>query len=136
MIYQVAADIVLVAHLAFILFAVLGSLLVVRHPSLLLIHLPAMAWAAWIEFNGGPCPLTPLENWLRHQAGTKGYTGGFIEHYVELLIYPPGLTRKVQVLLGTAVLIINCCLYALVALRYRRYRRLMSPGKKSDGDEK
>ncbi len=114
---------VLVLHLAFILFAVLGSLLVLWRRYLLLFHLPAMIWAAWIEFRGGLCPLTPLENWLRRQGGIAGYQGGFIEHYGELLLYPPGLTRTTQMILGAAVLIINCSLYGLILFHIWRNTR-------------
>ena len=111
MLYQVAADLVLVLHLAFVFFAILGSLLVFWRRYLCLLHLPALIWAVWIEFRGSVCPLTPLENWLHRQGGIAGYQGGFIEHYIELLLYPPGLTRITQVILGVTVLIINCGLY-------------------------
>jgi len=123
MVYQIAADMVLVLHLVFVLFAVLGSLLVLWRRYLLWLHLPAMIWAAWIEFRGGLCPLTPLENWLRRQGGIAGYGGGFIEHYVETLLYPPGLTRTTQMVLGAAVLIINCGLYGLLLFRVWRATR-------------
>ncbi len=120
MVYQIAADTVVVLHLVFVLFAVLGSLLILWRRYLLWLHLPAMIWAAWIEFRGGLCPLTPLENWLRRQGGMAGYQGGFIEHYVEPLLYPPGLTRTTQLILGAAVLIINCGLYGLLLFRVWR----------------
>ncbi len=123
MVYQIAADTVVVLHLVFVLFAVLGSLLVFWRRYLLWLHLPAMIWAAWIEFRGGLCPLTPLENWLRRQGGMAGYQGGFIEHYVEPLLYPPGLTRTTQVVLGAVVLIINCGLYGLLLFRIWRNGR-------------
>lgn len=123
MVYQIAADIVIVLHLMFVFFAVLGSLLVLWRRHLLWFHLPAMIWAAWIEFRGGICPLTPLENWLRLQGGIAGYRGSFIEHYVETLLYPPGLTRTTQVVLGTSVLIINCGLYGLLLFRIWRATR-------------
>jgi hypothetical protein len=123
MVYQIAANMVLVLHLMFVLFAVLGSLLVLRWRYLFPFHLPAIIWAAWIEFRGGLCPLTPLENWLRRQGGISGYQGGFIEHYVGLLLYPPGLTRNTQLVLGAAVLIINCGLYGLLLFRVWRATR-------------
>ncbi len=123
MVYQIAADTVVVLHLVFVLFAILGSLLVLWRGYLLWFHLPAMIWAAWIEFRGGLCPLTPLENWLRRQGGMAGYQGGFIEHYVEPLLYPPGLTRTTQVVLGAIVLIIDCGLYGLLLFRIWRASR-------------
>lgn len=123
MVYKIAADMVLVLHLVFVLFAVLGSLLVLWRRYLLWLHLPAMIWAAWIEFRGGLCPLTPLENWLRRQGGIASYQGSFIEHYVEPLLYPLGLTRTTQMVLGAAVLIINCGLYGLLLFRIWRATR-------------
>jgi len=123
MVFKIAADMVLVLHLMFVFFAVLGSLLVLWRRYLLWLHLPAMIWAVWIEFRGGLCPLTPLENWLRRQGGVAGYQGSFIEHYVEPLLYPPGLTRSTQVVLGAAVLIINCGLYGLLLFRVWRATR-------------
>ena len=112
MTYRILADAVLVLHFAFIAFALLGGLLVVRWPRLAWVHLPAAAWAAGIAFFGGICPLTPLENRLRVAGGETGYEGGFIEHQLEALIYPDWLTREIQVALGAVVLAINIFAYA------------------------
>ena len=92
--YRLLADAVLIVHLAFIAFVVLGGLLVLRWPRIAWLHLPAVAWGAWIEFSGGICPLTPLEVGLRARGGEAAYSGGFIEHYVTGLIYPEGLDRS------------------------------------------
>lgn len=115
------ADAVLVLHLAFILFVVLGGFLVLRYPRLAWLHLPAVAWGALVEFAGFTCPLTPLENWLRVRGGEGGYTGGFIQHYLVPLVYPGGLTRNAQVLLGALVIGINAVVY-LALWRRRRAR--------------
>ena len=111
MLYLALADAVLVLHLAFILFVVLGGLLVLWRRWLVWLHLPAVAWGILIEFAGWICPLTPLENWLRMQGGERGYSGGFINHYLASLIYPEGLTRELQWLLGALVLAINAIVY-------------------------
>ncbi len=103
---------VLVLHLAFIAFALLGGLLVVRWPRLAWLHLPAAAWAAGIAFFGGICPLTPLENRLRAAGGEAVYDGGFIERQLEALIYPDWLTREIQIALGAIVLGVNLFAYA------------------------
>ena len=108
------ADAVLVLHLLFILFVVFGALLVHRHPRLLWLHLPALAWGVFIEFSGGICPLTPLENGLRTRAGEGSYAGGFIEYYLVSLIYPDGLTREIQMGLGVGVMVVNLLAYALL----------------------
>ena len=115
--YRALADLVLVVHLAFVLFVVLGGLLVLRWPKLAWLHLPAAGWGALIEFAGWICPLTPLEQRLRVLAGQSGYQGGFIEHYVTSWLYPAGLTRTVQLVLGVAVIAINLAVYARLLRR-------------------
>lgn len=116
------ADAVLVFHGLFIVWAALGSLAVWRWPRLALLHLPALAWAVWIETSGGICPLTPLENSLRRAAGQAGYSGGFIDHYVGGLIYPDGLTRQAQWLVAGVLLAINVVAYTMIVVRARRAR--------------
>jgi len=114
MFYAAAAALVLLAHLAFVLFVVCGAFLVLRRPRLAWLHLPAAAWGVTIELSGRGCPLTTLENLLRLRAGLAGYSGGFVEHYVVWLLYPGGLTRGVQFVLAGIVLIVNLVLYAFV----------------------
>ena len=116
-----AADVVLVVHLAFVLFVVLGGLLVLRWPRVAWVHVPVALYGAAIEFIGFICPLTPLEVWLRRRGGEAGYSGGFIEHYITAALYPTGLTREVQLALGAVVLVLNGIVYA-VWLRRRRRR--------------
>ncbi len=94
--YRIAADLVVAVHLLFISFVVGGAFLAWRWPRIIWAHLPAMVYGALVEFTGFTCPLTPLENYLRHRAGDAGYRGGFIAHYLVAVIYPPGLTRGMQ----------------------------------------
>jgi hypothetical protein len=101
-------------HLGFIIFVVIGGFLVVKWRWLLFLHLPAAVWGALIEFQGRLCPLTPLEQRLRQAAGEKGYSGGFIEHYVLPVIYPEALTVDIQMALGGFVIFINLIAYAWV----------------------
>jgi hypothetical protein len=122
MIYRLLADAVVLLHLAFVFFVFLGGLLVLRRPRLLWVHLPAVAWGAWVEFTGRVCPLTPLENWLRRRGGGPGYASDFIEHYIEPILYPPSLTVKAQWVLGAVVVAANVIVY-LAVLRRRRARR-------------
>lgn len=114
MTYLVLADAVLLLHLAYILFVVLGGLLVLWRRGLAWLHLPAVAWGALIEFAGWICPLTPLEQRLLSLGGEKAYGGDFIGHYILELIYPDGLTRGAQLLLGALVLAINAAIYLRV----------------------
>ena len=117
--YGLLADLVLLAHAGFVAFVVLGGLLVLRWPRLAWLHLPAVAWGAGIEFAGAICPLTPLEIQLRSLAGQQGYAGGFVEHYVFALLYPEGLTRNVQLVLGALVVVMNALVYAILWRRHR-----------------
>ena len=98
MIYLVLAHVVILAHLAFIIFVLLGGFLVFRQRWWALLHIPVFLWGAMISFGGWICPLTPLENWLRVKGGELGYHGGFIEHYLLPIIYPRNLTREYRLL--------------------------------------
>lgn len=122
MLWRMLADAVVLLHLAFILFVLLGALLCLKWPRLAWLHVPAFLWGALIEFQGWICPLTPLENALRRRAGAQGYETGFIEHYIVPLIYPPGLTRTHQIILGIAVLAVNSAVYGAVLYRLRNPR--------------
>ena len=122
MIYRALADLVLVLHLCFVLFVIFGGLFALRWPDVAWIHLPVAAYGALIEFVGFVCPLTPLENMLRHRGGEAGYGGGFIDHYITAAIYPEGLTRSAQFALGTAVLVGNGVVYLIWWRRRRRAR--------------
>jgi len=121
--YRLLADLVLILHATFVAFVMLGALLVLRWPRVAWVHVPVALWGAGIEFLGGICPLTPLENHWRQLAGELGYPGGFVEHYVVAVLYPDGLTRRVQVVLGVLVLAVNVSIYAwaLWRLRSRRF---------------
>jgi hypothetical protein len=117
---SLAADAVLVLHLAFILFAVFGGVLVLWYPKIAWLHLPALTWAVWIAATHGICPLTPLENSLRRVAGEAGYSGTFIDHYVMPLIYPTGLTPTHQTWIAIVLAASNALLYGWALLKALR----------------
>jgi hypothetical protein len=94
-----------------------------RWPRLAFLHVPAAIWGAWIEFTGGICPLTPLENALRARAGEAGYSGGFIEHYILPVLYPSALTRTVQVVLGAMVVAVNLFVYVYLVRKTKARTR-------------
>lgn len=119
MIYRALADLILALHLVFVLLVVLGGLLVLEWPRFAWLHIPAAIWGVLIEFTGWICPLTPLENSLRARGGEAGYSGGFIEHYIQPLLYPAGLTRSTQVVLGSVVLLLNLTTYGIALSRMR-----------------
>jgi hypothetical protein len=112
MVYHALSNLILIVHLAFVLFVVLGGLLVLKWRGLAWVHAPAFLWAALIEFAGWVCPLTPLENWLRLQGGALPYRTTFMEHYLLPLLYPATLTRNLQIFLGLLVLGINLGFYS------------------------
>jgi hypothetical protein len=126
LIYRALADLVLVVHLAFVLFVVLGGLLVLKWPRLAWLHVPAAVWGVLIEYKGWICPLTPLENSFRARGGGAGYSGGFIEHYIQPLLYPAGLTRGTQIVLGSLALLVNLTAYGVVIARRSRSGRELS----------
>jgi Protein of Unknown function (DUF2784) len=116
----VGADVIVALHFAFVAFVVLGGLLALRWPRVIWLHIPAVIWGAVIEFTGWICPLTPLENRLRRASGETGYQGDFIAHYILPVLYPNGLTRTDQLVLGGVALAINVVIYTFVAVRRRR----------------
>ena len=120
MVYHVLADLVLMVHFAFVLFAVLGGFLVLKWRSLAWIHVPVFLWATLIELTGWVCPLTPLENWLREKGGGLVYRSDFIEHYILRLLYPATLTRSLQIFLGLLALSFNLGLYGWILWRTAR----------------
>jgi len=114
MLKSYAADSVVLIHFGFILFVIFGGFLVIKWRKLIWLHLPAAFWGAMIEFFGWVCPLTILENQLRIGSERGSYSTGFIEHYIIPLIYPAGLTRDIQLLLGVVVIVINLFVYTLL----------------------
>lgn len=119
MIYQLLADLIVLVHFLFILFVLLGGLLVLYRRWVLWLHLPAATWGFSIELFGWYCPLTPLENWLRGLAEAEVYAGGFIAHYLLPIIYPAGLNRDWQLILALLVVMFNMLIYLWVWYRYR-----------------
>lgn len=120
MLPEFAADLVVLLHFAFILFVVLGGFFALKWRWLAWLHVPAVLWGVWIEFSGGICPLTPLENLLRQAGGEQGYSGDFIARYLLPLIYPADLTREVQFVLGLGLVILNVLVYAIWFARRKK----------------
>ena len=122
MLYDLLATAIVLLHFSFVLFVVGGGLLLYKWPWLAWLHLPAVIWAALLEFNSWVCPLTPLEQQLRSAAGQAGYSGGFVDHYLLALLYPVGLDGNMQVILGSLVVVINVLVYGVLGW-HRKGRR-------------
>ena len=122
MIFRWLATLVVVGHALFVAFVLFGGFLVLRWPRVAWVHIPCAVWGVLIEYENWICPLTPLEDSLRRLAAEGGYSGGFLQHYVLKLLYPNGLTRNVQIVLGTIVLVLTCAVYAVAIRRWRRTR--------------
>ena len=119
MMYPFLADMVLVVHLAFVVFVLCGGLLTLKWRWIVWLHLPAAAWGAIVEFTGWICPLTPLENWFREQDGETPYRSDFIAQYLLPVLYPEDLTRDLQLVLGAGVVILNAAVYWWLCKRRR-----------------
>ncbi len=117
MLQSATANFLTIVHLMFVLFVILGGLLLFWRPRTAFIHLPSLAWGVIIELNNWICPLTPLEQGLRRASGEEGYSGGFIDHYIIPLIYPEGLTPEIQQMLGFSVLLLNVIIYGAWLLK-------------------
>jgi hypothetical protein len=120
MVFRILADAIVIFHIAFVLFVVLGGALVARSPRVAWLHVPAVAWGVWVVFARRVCPLTPLENWLRWQGGGPIYTDSFVDHYLLPLLYP-SFSREIQYGLGALVLVINTLMYLIVVRRRGPY---------------
>ena len=116
---SILADLVMLVHFAFVLFVAAGGLLVLVRPRVAWLHLPALVYGVTIELVGWVCPLTPLEWNLRARAGEAGIEGGFLERYLDPILYPADWDR-LHVWLGVLVLGFNLAVYAGVWLRRRR----------------
>lgn len=133
MLYHYLADLVVVLHGLFVLFVVLGGFLVLWRIRFAWYHVPAVAWAATIEFLGWICPLTPLENILRQKGGLTGYDTGFVEHYIVPVLYPESLTRQMQVGLGILILVLNVGIYCLVCKKQWKIKRAATDKQNNSG---
>jgi hypothetical protein len=118
--YHLLADVVLLVHLGFILFVVLGGVTVRWRRWMAIVHLPCALYGAAIEHWGWICPLTPLENRLRALGGVRGYAGGFVERYLVPIVYPEPLSAAAGNALAIAVVAANCLVYAWALRRRRR----------------
>ena len=112
--YELLAKIVLLIHLSFIFFVVIGAFSCLINTKFIYLHLLALGWGIYIEFTSSICPLTYLENWLLIKGRASFYDGGFIENYIIKIVYPECLNSDIQVILGLILIALNMLFYVLV----------------------
>jgi len=106
-----AANLVLLAHFAFVVLAVFGAAGVLVDPIWAWVHVPIVVWSSIVNLAGFTCPLTPIENRLRVTGYGAGYEGGFIHHYVGPLVYPRGMPRRLELVAGVSIVAWNGLVY-------------------------
>jgi hypothetical protein len=102
-IYRFSADAVVVVHFAFIVFVAIGGLLAWRWPRTLWLHVPAVAWGLGIVTVGYECPLTPIEKYFRRLGGEERYEGGFVDRYIEGVVYPDAYTPLLRAIAAALI---------------------------------
>ena len=118
--YELAADLTLIIHFAFILFAVFGALLLLVSIKIVFIHIPSLIWASYIELTHFVCPLTYLENWFLNKAKLETYSEGFIQNYLVPIVYPSNLTKELQIYFGLTLIVINIIIYGLIISKLKK----------------
>jgi hypothetical protein len=111
---KLGVDAIVILHFFFVLFVLFGGVLLLKWRKLIWLHIPAVIWGMLVELNGWLCPLTPLENRLRQEAGLGLYHGDFVMHYIMPVLYPANLTRTTQILFGIIVISVNLAIYYYV----------------------
>ena len=118
--YELAADLTLIVHFAFIIFVVFGALLFFVSTKIIYVHVPALIWGIYIELTHSVCPLTYLENWFLQKANLTTYSEGFIQNYLVPIVYPKNLTEDLQTYLGIVLIVINMIMYGLIISKSKK----------------
>ena len=118
--YEIAANLILLVHLIFIIFVVLGGLLFFASSKIIFIHIPALIWGIYIELTSSTCPLTYLENWFLHKANLTTYSEGFIQNYLVPIVYPMSLTKDLQIYLGIVLIVVNMIIYVFIISKLKK----------------
>ena len=110
-VFEIFATLALLLHFSFILFVIFGAILILKFKKVIYVHIPAVAWGAYIELSHSICPLTHLENYFLKKAGKDQYSVDFIENYIFKIIYPPALNYEIQTYLGVILIFVNLLIY-------------------------
>ena len=101
-------------HFLFALFAVLGGFLALLDWRIAFVHLPAVAWSSIVNLANWTCPLTPLEKDLRRQAGQQAFAGSWIQNYIEPMVRPLGMPRRMELIAGVSIVVWNVIVYSII----------------------
>ena len=118
-VFEIFAILVLLLHFSFILFVIFGAILILKFKKIIYVHIPAVAWGAYIELSHSICPLTHLENYFLKKAGKDQYSVDFIENYIFKIIYPPALNYEIQTYLGVILIFVNLLIYYYIVKKIR-----------------
>ena len=118
--YELAANLTLIIHFAFILFVIFGAIIFLITTKIIFIHIPAFIWGTYIELTHSICPLTYLENWFLHKANLTTYSESFIQNYLVSIVYPMNLTKDLQIYLGITLIIINIIIYGFIISKLKK----------------
>ena len=118
-IFEIFATLALILHFSFILFVIFGAILILKFKKIIYLHIPAVAWGAYIELSHSICPLTHLENFFLKKAGKDQYSVDFIENYIFKIIYPPALNYEIQTYLGVILIFVNLLIYYYIVKKIR-----------------
>ena len=118
--YELAADLTLIVHFAFIIFVVFGGILFFITTKIIYVHLPALLWGIYIELTHSICPLTHLENWFLQKANLKTYSEGFIQNYLVPIVYPKNLTEDLQIYFSIVLVVINSIIYGFIINKIKK----------------
>lgn len=119
-VYGLLASLVILIHFLWILFLVFGFVFALKESKIAWIHLGGLLFSLLLNMLGWYCPLTYFENYLQnlHQTG-RTYSGTFIIHYLEPIVYP-NLSERTLRIGGIAFVTLNLVAYGMLAIRYIR----------------
>ena len=118
--YELAADLTLIVHFAFIIFVVFGGILFLISTKIIYVHVPALIWGIYIELTHSICPLTHLENWFLQKVNLKTYSEGFIQNYLVPIVYPKNLTENLQIYFAIVLIVANMIMYGLIISKSKK----------------
>jgi hypothetical protein len=115
--WRLLARTIAAAHIAFVLFVLLGSILVLHWPHLLWLHLLAVTWAGLTLIFDLGCPLTPWEKQCWRSGGVTPYEEGFLQHHLLKTRFDPANEQRNHIMLGLFAIALNVVIYTLVFVR-------------------